>query len=85
MIATEEVKEDLLDEILQLPDAKCRQQQFYPTVRDHLLEHVHSDCPVGLLKPQNHKEIKSLFDSVAKEPSKEVKDSSRSTYFTAPR
>lgn len=73
MIATEEVKEDVLDEILQLPDAKRPQEQFYLTVRDHLLKHIRSHCPINLLKPRKHKEIRHLFDSVSEKLSKEVK------------
>jgi len=73
MIATEEVKEDVLDEILQLPDAKCPEKQFYLTVRDHLLKHIRSHCPINLLKPRKHKEIRHLFDSVSEKLSKEVK------------
>ena len=73
MIATEEVKEDILDEILQLQDAKSPQQQFYSTVRDHLLKDVRNDCPVDLLRPRNHKVIRGLFDSVSTKLSKEVK------------
>ena len=73
MIATEEVKEDILDEILQLPDAKSPQLHFYPIVRDHLLKEIQKDCPVDLLRPRNHKIIRDLFDSVSSKLSKEVK------------
>ena len=74
MITTAEVREEVLDNILKLPDAKNSQVELFQVVRDYLLEDIQSVCPVEMLRPlRNHKEVKSLFESVVTEVSKEVK------------
>ena len=74
MIATAEVREDVLDKILKLPDSKGPQVELFQVVRDYLLKDIQSVCPVEMLRPlRNHKEVKSLFESVSGEVCKEVK------------
>lgn len=74
MIATAEVREDVLDNILKLPDAKNPQVELFQVVRQYLLEEIRSVCPVEMLRPlKNHKEVKFLFESVSQEVCKEVR------------
>ena len=74
MITTAEVREDVLDKILKLPDSKGSQVELFQVVRDYLLKDIQSVCPVEMLRPlRNHKEVKSLFKSVSGEVCKEVK------------
>ena len=74
MIATAEVREDVLDNILKLPDAKNPQVELFQVVREYLLEEIRSVCPVEMLRPlKNHKEVKFLFESVSQEVCKEVR------------
>ena len=74
MIATAEVREVVLDNILKFPDAKNPQVELFQVVREYLLEEIRSVCPVEMLRPlQNHKEVKFLFESVSQEVCKEVK------------
>ena len=74
MITTAEMREDVLDKILKLPDSKSSQVELFQVVRDYLLKEIRSVCPVEMLRPlRNHKEVKSLFDSVSGEVCKEVR------------
>ena len=74
MITTTEVREDVLDNILKLPDPKSSLVEVFHLVRDYLLKDIQSVCPVEMLRPLgNHKEVKSLFESVSREVCKEVK------------
>ena len=74
MITTAEVREEVLDNILKLPDAKNSQVELFQVVRDYLLKDIQRVCPVEMLRPlRNHEEVMSLFESVSEEVSKEVK------------